>query len=215
MICIGVGGQAQMGKDSIADRLFEKLQGKQDLTWKRTAFANNVKKVFEESFGVNREFTEQWKVVPDNAPGFDMSVRKALQFIGDGFRQIQGSIWLDLTFRDNQNKIISDVRYPNEWKRISLEKGMNILVGRPDRLTNDPNGSEASIKPYCEWALNNLTKYKFYDLSKTDLFGAPEGMSDFDIFVRNDSSVECLYDVVDTEVVDYVENFIRNKNNDR
>jgi hypothetical protein len=144
-----------------------------------------------------------------------MTVRQALQFIGDGFRKIRSTIWLDLTFRDNQKKIISDGRYVNEFSRIHEEHGLNILIGRPDKINNDPNGSEAQIKPFVEWALNNLPpEKKFVRLPSWDLVHAalhhtmpPPKFEKFNVFIRNDGSKDDLYKIVDEELVPFVEGF--------
>ena len=151
MFVIGVAGQAQMGKDTLADRLQLQLNGLVELQckthgeqftpdkgWQRTAFAKNVKRVYAETFGVDYDFIEEWKVKPEPPPGFGMTVRQSLQFIGDGFRQIKGSIWVDLCFRDpSLAQIISDVRYPNEFLRVKQEGGLNIVIGRTDKLNDE------------------------------------------------------------------------------
>lgn len=207
---IGIAGQAQFGKDTLADFLQEKLVEKGG-QWTRDAFASNVKNVFEKTFDVDRQFIEKWKVNPDTPPGFDMSVRKSLQFIGDGFRKIKSTIWLDLTFRDTVPKIISDVRYPNEFRRVNKEGGLNILVGRSSKLSDDPNGSEALIKPYVEWALSNFDQ-KFTDVSEAlkqdGIVGWPEDFHMFDVFIRNDGTVEELYETIKTQLVPFVEKFV-------
>jgi len=207
---IGVAAQAQMGKDTLADRLQEQLK-ERGAEWERAAFASNVKKVYEDTFGVDRAFVEKWKVKDEAPPGFDMSVRKSLQFIGDGFRQIKSTIWLDLAFRDSIPKIISDVRYPNEFARVHHEGGLNILVGRPDKLSDDPNGSEALIKPYCVWALDNFPDKMTVvadALAVDGVTGWPENFHMFDIFIRNDGTKEELYEIVDTQLVPFVEKFV-------
>ena len=216
---IGVAAQAQMGKDTLADRLQEKLNekivseltiGTPIKTWQRAAFAANVKRVFEDTFDVDREFTEEWKVkLGVNPPGFDMPVRNALQFIGDGFRKIKSSIWIDLCFRDHHPKIISDVRYVNEFARIKAEGGLNILIGRPDKLNEDSNGSEAQIRPYIDWALKNF-EGSFVDLSRFAYSKSdppPEHFEKFDVFIRNDKSKEEFYEVIENKLVDFVSNF--------
>ena len=207
---IGVAAQAQMGKDTLADHLRDCLLEK-DQHWSRDAFASNVKKVFSETFDKDREFIEEWKVKPEPPPGFDMPVRQSLQFIGDGFRQIMPTIWLDLTFKDNTPKIISDVRYPNEFRRVHAEGGLNILIGRPSRLSDDPNGSEALIKPYVEWALNNFEQ-KFTNvseaLSENSSMDWPEDFDMFDVFIRNDGTIEELHEVIKKQLVPFVESFV-------
>ena len=230
---IGVAGQAQHGKDTLADKLAELLNrdqvGFQDeawpkighgtkefplvpVEWQRSALAAAVKKVYMDAFDVDKDFVEKWKVNPEVPPGFDMNCRQGLQFIGDGFRKIRGSIWLDLCFRDNFPKIISDVRYVNEFTRIYEEGGLNILVGRTDKLNNDPNGSEAQIRPYVDWALENLKGSRLNQLHiarmlGSRLAGAPPGMEMFDIFVCNDGTKEDFYKEIEEVVVPFVKKY--------
>lgn len=241
---IGVAGQAQNGKDTLADRLCDRLNAahnyKVDLLcgaigdfataeemesipdtdpWKRASFAANVKKVFCETFGVDIAFIEEWKVKTEVPPGFDMPCRSALQFIGDGFRKIRSTIWMDLTFRDKSPKIISDVRYVNEFTRIKQEGGLNILVARTDRLNNDPNGSEAQIRPFAEWALRaHSSDSKFVNLRDSEHYAMlrkvlevgdqpPEGMELFDVFIRNDGTKDEFYETIETKLVPFVQQF--------
>ena len=230
---IGVAGQAQHGKDTLADRLAELLNKRciryrdkqwprigygtkecpfEPVQWKRTAFAANVKKVYMETFGVDMAFIEEWKVKSEIPPGFDMTCRQGLQFIGDGFRKIRGTIWLDLCFRDKTPQIISDVRYVNEFTRVYEEGGLNILVGRTDKLNDDPNGSEAQIRPYVDWALKNLKDQKVNQLQiakalGSELHGAPPGMEMFDIFLPNDGTKKEFLKQIEERVVPLVEKF--------
>jgi len=222
---IGVAGQAQMGKDTLADHLVERLNKKINKGWphvhpidpapfwKRTAFADNVKKVYQDTFDRDRPFIEEWKVKPEPPPGFDMTVRKSLQFIGDGFRKICPTIWLDLVFRETEPIIISDVRYVNEFLRVKKEGGLNILVGRTDKLSNDPNGSEAQIRPYVKWCLDHYTGSLSDALENVVLIGeeteeCPPDMNKFDLFVRNDGTIEDLYKSIDEVVLPFVEQFV-------
>lgn len=218
VICLSA--QAQNGKDTVANYLCQRLNDKGG-DWTRAAFAASVKKVFCDTFGVDLTFVEEWKAKEEVPLGFDMPIRQSLQFIGDGFRQIRRTIWLDLVFRDRQDKIISDGRYYNEFMRVKQEGGLNILVGRPDKLNDDPNGSEAQIKPYVEWMLANSSE-KFVKISDTlsEMSGAfylsytgtssctpPPNMSAFDVFIRNDGTLEDLYQLIDDQLVPYVDSF--------
>lgn len=227
MFVIGVAGQAQMGKDTLADALALKLNegGGPEVNddhpalalWKRRAFAYNVKKVYAETFGVDFDFIEKWKTHPEPPPGFDMTVRQSLQFIGDGFRKILSTIWLDLAFRDKSSPIIiSDVRYVNEFMRVKNEGGVNVLVARPDKLNDDPNGSEAQIRPYIEWCLMAFKGKRFATgeeirravevsrLYMSDVRPAPPNMGAFDAFVMNDGTKEEFLDTIETHLVSYI-----------
>jgi len=213
MLVIGVGGQAQHGKDSLADYLYEKINLYKGVSWQRVAFAYGVKNIFSDAFGVSREFIEEWKANPETPPGFDMNVRKGLQFIGDGFRTIRSSVWVDQPFKTSDPKIISDVRYPNEWQRVYEEGGLNILVGRKQKLNNDPNGSEALIRPYVEWALSfdddeevNLQLQSSRELNQK-IKGAPDDMNLFHLFVSNNKGLEEFYSKIDRVVIPFVNNF--------
>jgi len=210
MLVIGVAGQAQMGKDTLADYLCEKLNETNAVQWTRSAFAQGVKDVYSNTFDVSREFIEEWKTKDEVPPGFDMTVRKGLQFIGDGFRTIRSSVWVDQPFKTTTPKIISDVRYPNEFLRVRKEGGLNIIVGRSDKLNDDPNGSEALIRPYVEWALSREESEANTQLKLSDgdqIKGAPVNMGVFDLFVSNNGTKEEFYSKIDEVVVPFVESF--------
>lgn len=226
MFVIGVAGQAQMGKDTLADDLVVRLNhiaenaSQLDLaaTWRRSAFAYAVKKVFCDAFGVDMDFVEKWKVIPEPPPGFLKTVRQCLQIIGDGFRQMKETVWLDIAFRDRKPKIISDVRYVNEFKRIRLEGGLNILVARPDKINDDPNGSEAQIRPYIEFALKHFKegplKEQLFKLAAIEAMGGgvqvapPEAMECFDYFIINNGTKEEFYAKIENVIVPYVQQFV-------
>jgi hypothetical protein len=232
MYVIGVAGQAQMGKDTLADRLVRLLNQPwhdehaereygvdmhypyKSKLWTRSAFAKGVKKVFTDAFDTTFEFVEEWKVKPEPPPGFEMNVRKSLQFIGDGFRQIRPTVWLDLALRGNEPRIISDVRYINEFRRVHEEGGLNILVGRTEKLNDDPNASEAQIKPYVVWCLENLPNDVTFNPARWDyrfkgrtVPEPPPHMEMFDIFIRNDKALEEYYSDIAAHVLPYVQKF--------
>ncbi len=206
MKVIGAAGGMRMGKDTLANYLCEKLNKKEGFAcWKRTGFADEVKKVFCDNFGVDLAFIEEWKVKKEIPEGFDIPIRQGLQMIGDGFRKIREKIWINKTFsKKGIPIIISDVRYPNEFKRIKQEGGINILIGRPDFLNDDPNPSEALIRPYVEWCLKNLEEpVTLLDSIANEM--APDEIKDFHIFIRNDSSLDEFYQRIDKFILPYVE----------
>jgi len=213
-VYIGIAGQKQNGKDTLADYIFAQLQKDEafQIDFERAAFAKNVKKVFAETFDVSYDFIEEWKVQPTPPPGFDMTVREALQFIGDGFRKIKASIWIDLMFRSGENKIVSDVRYINEAARIVKEGGFNLLIAHPDRVNDDPNGSEAQIRPYAVWCLDHLPMSG--NPNKITGDGKPEHMPLFSYFVRNDKEMDDLYQLADSQILPFIKIKIKEMSND-
>jgi len=216
MKVVGFAGQMQNGKDTAADYLFEKIKHK----WgdvERASFADNVKRIFCETFNVDRSFVEEWKTKSEIPEGFDSPVRQGLQQIGDGFRKIQGKIWIELAFRDRANPaIFSDVRYINELKKIKEVGGTTVLVWRPGHENNDPNGSEAQIKPLVDWfvtqrpAFFNMKAIKLRTRLRLWIWRAvrtfrrlppPSGVEYVDHFLVNDGSIEDLYRKVDDIVL--------------
>lgn len=139
---IGFVGQLQNGKTTAANYIAKKCN------FKKVSFAANVKKIFKETFDVDDGFIEKWKVINEPPPNFNKPVRKSLQFIGDGFRQIQDNIWIDLALRNcstEEDYVIDDVRYFNECKAIKEHGGIIVLLIRPHFINDDPNPSESQI----------------------------------------------------------------------
>jgi len=205
-LTVGLAGQLGCGKDTAADYLCDKL----NLTgecghWIRKGFAHAVKKVFMDTFQVDWEFVEKWKRIPEPPPGFIKNVRESLIFIGDGFRQMQPTIWIDLAFRDlRYHQIISDVRYVNEVEKIKQEGGLSILMWRPGHENNLQNASEQQLMPF----VNRLR----------EMDPIPEGVLGrnidvpFDIFIINDGTIEDLYAKVDEIVIPEISDLIARNN---
>jgi len=202
---IGIAAQLANGKDVVADYLVQQLNKRNKTgTWVRAAFANAVKKVFEDSFGVDREFVEQWKRNPDPPPGMKMNVRKGLQFIGDGFRQIKENIWIEIALRDETQKVISDSRYINEAKAIYEENGNNIVLWRPGYENDDPNPSESQIYPIVKWCLDTQQDGVIIRNSR-GFPKPPDGIQYYDYFLRNDGTIEQLYSKIDEHLIPLIE----------
>lgn len=203
---LGAAAQLNSGKDVLCDYLFSKLNDN-PLIWKRLAFANAVKNVYERSFGVDRSFIENWKRDPNPPPGMLMNVRKGLQFIGDGFRQIKSDIWIDLVFRENENNniIISDCRYVNEAKAIKGRNGLTILMYRTGFLNDDPNPSESQIRPIVEFCLKHLDDGEIPSLAYLAQLNPPEGIEYYDFFVNNNGSLQDLYKKIDELLIPFIE----------
>ena len=201
-------GQLANGKDVIADMVWEILNGMNGPVWKRTAFAGAVKDILCHAFDVDRAFVEKWKRDPSPPPGFLQTVRKSLQFIGDGFRTIQGEVWINLALRAD-NLIISDGRYINEARATKKLGGANILVWRPGFENNDPNLSEAQILPIIRWCLATSQNGPITQPGMIDSFNVEpvEGVENYDYFFRNDVPLEALRAKVERELIPYLRTY--------
>lgn len=144
---IGIAGQKQNGKDVLCQMLLQGLPG-----WKRRSWADALKGLVCDLFKVDLKFIEEWKENPESPPGFLMPMRKILQFLGDGVRQIQGDYWIDRMFDDgHDNLVIADTRYINELLATRAHGGLNILICRPGFLNFIDHPSESLIRPIIEW----------------------------------------------------------------
>jgi hypothetical protein len=198
---IGIGGQLCQGKDVFADYLVTRVNlryADPNNMWTRNAFANLVKQIFQDTFGVNRDFIETWKRVPEPPPGFLLPVRDCLILIGDGFRKMKGNVWIENAFRNQtHHQIIADCRYVNETTAIRERDGVTILLWRPDFENNIQNASEQEYAPF-------IHKLKTLD------FDGPipaELEVPFDLWIRNNGTVEDLQRKIDDVVVPYIDNF--------
>jgi hypothetical protein len=194
MKIIAFGGQLASGKDTAADMLYDYLEVADNQDWRRTAFAVNVKKILMETFNVDWEFIEEWKRKDEVPETFDMAIRPALTFIGDGFRRIQSEIWIDLVFRNNRdNLLISDVRYINEAESIKKRGGNTVLVWRPGFENNIDSASEQQLMPFIEKLASMDSPSKIADMDDIP----------FDYFLVNDGDVDDLNDKVVNDMMPY------------
>ena len=209
MKIIATAGQLNTGKDEFSDYLVKKLNLVVPDSWIRSAFANAVKNTFCNSFSVDRAFIEKWKRIPEAPPGMKMPVRQALQFIGDGFRQIVPDIWIDIALRSDRNMIISDSRYINEAKAVKQRDGKVFIMYRPGFLNDDPNPSEAQIKPLVEFCKNNLQEGPLpeFRILQEKYPNIPEGMQYFDYFLVNDGTIQDLYSKIDKFVIPFLNDY--------
>lgn len=199
---IGAAGQARMGKDELSNYLATIFP------WKRIAFAKEVKAVFANTFDVDFDFIEKWKINPDPPPGFNLNLRKAMQYIGDGFRQIHSDIWIELCFKRNSLPLIlSDCRYINELCYIHQMGGYNVLIYREEALNDDPNGSEAQIRPLLEYfdkwyedgPVNSVIGNTCVREARMAI--APSGAEFVNFFIRNNGTLDQLYAKIDKILV--------------
>lgn len=189
-----ISGQMRSGKNVTGDQIAERL------AIKTASFAKPVKEIFCNTFSVDIAFVEKWKVIDEPPPGFKMSVRQALQFIGDGFRQINPDVWINYAFQNNAtDSCYTDGRYINELSRVKKEGGHNILLYRPSHVNNDSNESEAQIKRLVDWFLEKSIEGDVRHLSKNQCI---PGCEFVDFFIINDSNLEDLYSKLDRMVLE-------------
>lgn len=204
---LGVGGQLAVGKDTFSDYLAARLNELcHDSSWKRNAFANKVKETFERAFNKDREWVEKWKRIEVPPPGFEKNVRQCLIGIGDGFRQMKPNLWIEQAFfNQTGSQIISDCRYVNEVNYIRENGGLTILLWREGFLNNLNNPSEQEFMPFIRKCLDTQS-WHTGDSRWSPFEGEiGEGLEmPFDLFIRNEGSVEDLHKKIEKMVIPFL-----------
>lgn len=208
IICFS--GQRFNGKDESSDYLADQLNGlavgdgdgcgensnaKCQYKFRRIAFGDAVKLTYINAFDVDIEFVEKWKPIDDPPHGFNRNIREALMFIGDGFRQIKPTVWVDYLFKllDKDDAIISDGRYYSEIHSVTERGGFNIAIWRPGFENNINHPSESQLKP----EIDKLIK----EMGST---GKVQIDSPFDYFLVNQGNVEDLRETIDDELIPFL-----------
>lgn len=201
---IGVLGFINSGKGTVASRLVDKYNFRQD------SFASSLKDACGVIFDwprhmlegdtpesrAWREEVDQWWASKLNIPNF--SPRLALQLIGtDALRShFNENLWF-LTLENRirkspgQHVVISDVRFPNEVKFIQEQNGTLIRVNRgPQPIWYDvavrANNGNSIAK--------DVMKQTYPDVHFSEWAWAGS-VVDFEI--SNDSTIENLYSTID------------------
>ena len=172
MRIIGLGCTAQVGKDTAAEYLEKKYPGRV----KRVAFADKVKKICMELFGLTYEQcygTKQQKETVDSRYG--ITPREIMQGVGEKMREIVPSIWVDTVFYTTIPEwkaqgydcfAISDVRYPNEADTIRARGGVVVKVNREGAgvTVGDKHSSEIAMREYkdFDFIIDNNQSYEDY-----------------------------------------------------
>lgn len=159
MLIVGFGCTAQVGKDTAAEYLEKKYSGRV----KRVAFADKLKKVAIDLFGLSWEQcygSQQIKETVDSRYG--MTPREILQGIGEKMRHVYPDIWVDTVFNTTIPEfvkqgfdcfVISDVRYPNEANKIHAAGGAVVKVIRTGSgvTVGASHSSETAMQEYKEF----------------------------------------------------------------
>ena len=146
---------------------------------------------------VTRDFIEANKENTQFKPGgWDCDVRWALCNIGDRFREICPEVWIDIAmFNNTKNKVITDVRYPNEAKKIhSHSKGLVIKIIRPEFEKDEGHRSETSMLEYDRYLPND------YEGPLSD------DKMPYDYLLRNDGSIEELETKIHIQLIPFILN---------
>lgn len=156
MRIIGLGCTAQVGKDTAAEYLEKRYPGRV----KRVAFADKLKKICMDLFGLTQEQCYGPQDIKEKIdPRYNMTPREIMMGVGEKMRQIFPDIWVDTVFYTTIPEweaqgydcfVISDVRYPNEADKIHAREGVVVKVNREGAgVTVGANhSSETAMREY-------------------------------------------------------------------
>ena len=166
---IGIAGYKGSGKDTAGSVLIEKYG------FEKISFAAPMKDLVSNMFNIDRNILEGSdpelrKLREDPKYGvYNMSGRKLLQEIGTGLRNIVSEdIWVDMALKnciDDENYVITDVRFKNEVKAIHAKGGFVVGIKRPG-FVGDGHPSEHDLDDVAlPYIINNdetidILKYK-------------------------------------------------------
>lgn len=192
-ICIS--GQMASGKNVVGEYICKKTQ------FNLASFAKPVKDIFCQAFDVDQDFIENWKRNDEMPEGFSKTVRKSLQFIGNGFREIKDDVWVNYAIKNNpEYSCYTDGRYINELKKIKENKGINILLWRPGYENHDTNPSESQIKFLVDWFINEKIEGDVSSICSKNNFP----FNHIDYFLINDSTISNLYKKIDSMIINNI-----------
>ena len=212
MALVCLAAQMRSGKDVIADYIVERYGKLYNEKWAKRGWAEGLKSVVSDCFGISRGEIEMWKTESMMPPDYIVTMRQALQMVGDGFRQIKPDVWIAWTLNKSQPMVIPDGRYINELIAVHDADGVNVLIIRPGFENADPHPSEAQMKPVIDYYASALggkfegevTLEMFRHLCDTHDLTPPSGAANIDFVLRNDGTLEELKRKVDAVLIPYL-----------
>lgn len=127
---IGISGKAGSGKDTAAAQII-----KINNSFKYASFAGSLKRKVAYDFDLSKDdvFTNEGKERKTrykDTNGWSLTVRDLLQQVGSFYRGINPDYWVERCFKEmheDEDYVITDVRYPNEAMKI-LESPGGVLI---------------------------------------------------------------------------------------
>ena len=174
---VAISGYAGSGKDTVANIICAN-----DESFKIKKFADKLKKIasiltsihpdrFEEQEFKHTYMPSEWKqkrLVDGEYKDSNMTVREFLQMLGtEAVRQgLHENTWVNALFSDykkGDNWVITDCRFPNEFKEVKRRGGVTVYISRPEVRPVNGHSSEVALEGY-----------------------------DFDYVIPNDTTIESL-----------------------
>lgn len=145
---IGLSGYAGVGKDTLANYII-----RLDSSFKIKKFSGKLKEISSILTGIPHGMFESQSFKSLELTGWDMTVREFLQKLGtDAIRDgLHKDAWVNALFCDyhqNENWIITDMRFPNEYDAVRKFGGMTVRLWRPNINPVNYHESEVALDNY-------------------------------------------------------------------
>lgn len=184
---IGICGRKRAGKDVCGSVLEDHF------TFHRFAFADPIREILKIMFGWSIEFQMNPETKETIDPNIGISPRKAMQFVGTDFGQwalmerfplfadiVGRRVWVNCGAREwqirkenNENLVITDLRFQHEATFIKESGGKIVKIVRPDLQIEDNHESELGVEAIKEDMLivnaySSIEEYRYKCIESID-----------------------------------------------
>lgn len=152
---VGLSGKMGSGKDTAATLL---IQAMPEMHWKRISFARRVKDVVATltSTTIEENLSDEGKQTVPRF--FDDSLGILQQKVGMAMRSVDEKVWIKAAFsrvNPEDNVLITDVRFPNEFHAIQSTHGGIVLRlegrgPRPNETRPTTHVSETALDSFID-----------------------------------------------------------------
>lgn len=212
---VAIFGQMGNGKSTFAELLLKALNDTIVINpvplypFQRAAFAAGVKQAVCDKYGVTHADIEHWKNDNRPYPGWNVTMRQALQMEGQVGRDVCTTTWIDRTLKYNFPIVIDDGRYINEAEAVRNRSGYNILIVRPGHYNGSTHPSEWEI---------GLIASRFHETHDTRMIPADisteieiqRQLNLFQNIVINQGNLDTLKTTAETLAIDILNHFENN-----
>jgi len=153
---IGIFGQQQHGKTTLAKRLCKDLNRQLDSIlgfmpnvqcWTVESTIEKAKTIMRLVYGLTPEELESWKLKDERPPGWNMTMRQALRHLTtECFEAICPSTWMDCLFKGKGNQIFDNGRKITEAVQTKEAGGVTILIYRPEMKNYHQHETELQMR---------------------------------------------------------------------
>lgn len=154
---IGISGKAGAGKDTTASLIMMQLENANSyISISRYSFADPLKRVCSELYGVPLEFFHNREKKEIKNPFWNLTPREMAQKVGTDIvrTHMDGDHWIKLAEKKFTGTsgiiLISDVRFPNEAEWIRKQGGVLVNIYRDsiEEFDGQEHESENALKDY-------------------------------------------------------------------